>query len=243
MNRSARLVIAALGGTAVAVLLGVALVHLPPFGAVVHPYRDAAVTAALARMSPNVVSSVNFDQRGLDTFGEETILLVSVLGAATLLRPATEERGHRPSKTGRVLEATRLTGYVMLPVTLVLGADVVAHGHLTPGGGFQGGIVLATGLHLLYVAGSYSALRRIQPIAWYEYGEAFGMAAVAALGISGLFAGAGFLANTLPLGRFGQLFSAGSVPVFSIAIGVEVACGMVVLLAQFLTQDLVLERR
>jgi multicomponent Na+:H+ antiporter subunit B len=112
------------------------------------------------------------------------------------------------------------------------------HGHLTPGGGFQGGVVLATGLHLLYVAGSYPALRRLRPLNWYEYGEAAGMGGVVALGIAGLVSGAGFLANVLPTGRFGALVSAGTVPLFSVAIGVEVASGVVVLLAGFLEQDL-----
>jgi multicomponent Na+:H+ antiporter subunit B len=64
------------------------------------------------------------------------------------------------------------------------------------------------------------------------------MAAVAALGVAGLAAGAGFLANILPLGTFGNLISAGTVPLFSIAIGIEVAAGVVVLLAGFLEQDL-----
>ncbi len=186
-----------------------------------------------------MVSSINFDQRGLDTLGEESILLASVLGAVTLLRPAEDEQNRPPSREGRVLGATRLAGYLLLPVTLIIGADVVAHGHLTPGGGFQGGVVLATALHLLYVGGSYPALRRLRPLRWYEYGEAAGMGAVVALGVAGLFTSSGFLVNVIPKGVFGSLFSGGTVPVFSVAIGVEVACGVVVLLAGFLEQDLV----
>jgi multicomponent Na+:H+ antiporter subunit B len=64
------------------------------------------------------------------------------------------------------------------------------------------------------------------------------MAAVVALGVAGLVAGTGFLANVLPRGVFGSLVSAGTVPLFSLAIGVEVAAGVVVLLAGFLEQDL-----
>jgi multicomponent Na+:H+ antiporter subunit B len=202
-----------------------------------------AVAAALLHRTPNVVTSVNFDQRGLDTFGEEAILLASVVGAVTLLRPGGDEEERRPPATGRVLPSTRLAGYVLLPVSLLLGIDVVVHGHLTPGGGFQGGVVLATGLHLLYLADSYPALRRLRPLHWYEHGEAIGMGAVVALGVAGLLAGAGFLANILPLGQFGQLLSAGTVPVFSVAIGVEVASGVVVLLAGFLEQHLAVARK
>jgi multicomponent Na+:H+ antiporter subunit B len=238
MNRAVRLVVFGVGCVALVVLFGLALTRMPAFGAAWHPYRDAAVAAALHRVAPNVVTSINFDQRGLDTFGEEAILLASVIGATTLLRPGHDEWRRTPPGAGHVLQGTRLAGYVFLPVTVVIGADVIVHGHLTPGGGFQGGVVLATGLHLTYLAGSYPALRRLRPVPSYEYGEAIGMGAVVVLGVAGLAAGAGFLANILPTGRFGQLVSAGTVPLFSVAVGVEVASGVVVLLAGFLEQDL-----
>jgi len=239
MTRTARFVVFGIGTAVLVLLLGSAVFHLPAFGGTSHPYRDSTVTAALQRRAPNVVTSINFDQRGLDTFGEEAILLASVLGAITLLRPGKDEtQRQRVPNAGRMLQGTRLAGYVLLPISLILGADVVVHGHLTPGGGFQGGVVLATGLHLSYVAGSYPALRRLRPLRWYEYGEAIGMGGVVALGVAGVLAGAGFLANVLPTGTFGQLVSAGTVPLFSIAIGIEVASGVVVLLAGFLEQDL-----
>lgn len=242
MSRTVRFVVFGIGTAALVTLFGLAVHLLPTFGGTWHPYRDAAVAAAGPRTAPNVVTSVNFDQRGLDTFGEEAILLASVIGAVALLRPGHDERAAEPPGTGRMLYGTRLAGYVLLPVSLILGADIVVHGHLTPGGGFQGGVVLATGLHLTYVAGSYPALRRLRPLRWYEYGEAVGMGGVVALGTAGLVAGAGFLANILPTGRFGELVSAGTVPVFSIAVGIEVASGVVVLLAGFLEQDLTIAR-
>ncbi len=243
MNRTTRFVVFGIGCAVLLVLLGSAILRLPEFGGARHPYRDSTVAAALLRNTPNVVTSINFDQRGLDTFGEEAILLASVIGAVTLLRPGKDEQEHQPQGGGRMLPATRMAGYLLLPVSLILGADVVVHGHLTPGGGFQGGVVLATGLHLAYVAGSYPALRRLRPLRWYEYGEALGMGGVVALGVAGVLAGAGFLANVLPTGRFGQLISAGTVPLFSIAIGIEVASGVVVLLAGFLAQDLAIARK
>ncbi|NKQ54317.1 sodium:proton antiporter [Amycolatopsis sp. K13G38] len=243
MSGRARWLIFGIGAVALVLLTGCALARMPAFGGMTHLYRDAVVNAALARNTPNVVSSVNFDLRGLDTFGEEAILLASVLGAAALLRPAEDERRRRPPGAGRTLQATRAAGYVLLPVTLLVGADVVVHGHLTPGGGFQGGVVLATGLHLVYVAGSYPALRRVRPVRWYESGEALGMSTVTVLGLAGLALGAGFLGNVLPTGRFGELLSAGTVPIFSVAIGVTVASGVVVLLAQFLEQDLATRSR
>jgi multicomponent Na+:H+ antiporter subunit B len=236
VSRRVRTLVALVGVAGVGVLLALAFLRMPEFGATLHTYRDASVVAALRQVSPNAVSSVNFDQRALDTLGEEIILFGSVIGAATLLRLAKGERRRRSSTSDTALPSTRLLGYVLLPVALLLGLDVVAHGHLTPGGGFQGGVVLATGVHLSYVAGSYRALRRLRPLDWYEYAESVGVGAFVALGCAGMLAGSAFLANFLPHGAFGALFSAGTVPLLSIAVGIEVAAGIVVLLAQFLEQ-------
>jgi multicomponent Na+:H+ antiporter subunit B len=223
-------------GASVAVAVILAVLVMPSFGGSYHPYRDHAVVAGGNHQTSNIVSSVNFDQRGLDTLGEETILLASVMGVSLLLRPAEDEKETDEGTRGRILSATRLGGYVLLPVTLVIGFDVVTHGHVTPGGGFQGGVVLGTGLHLLYVAGRYDALEKVRSVTAFEWGEALGAAAFACLGIAGLLAAGAFLVNLIPRGNFGDLFSAGTVPVLNGAVGVEVASGTMVLLAKFLEQ-------
>jgi multicomponent Na+:H+ antiporter subunit B len=240
MSRSARLLVFLLGAGCMAAMFAVAFFKMPAFGGPVHLYRDLAVPAAVSHDTANVVGSVNFDQRGIDTLGEETILVASVIGASVLLRPSEEEAEMRPEKVGRTIEATKLVGYVLLPVTLLIGFDVVLHGQVTPGGGFQGGVVLATGLHLLYVTGSYRALDRLRPQELFDVGEAVGAAAFAGLGIAGIVVAGNFLANIIPGGTFGQLLSAGTVPVLNGAVGLEVGCGMVVLLAHFLQQDIII---
>jgi multicomponent Na+:H+ antiporter subunit B len=222
------------GLAGVAVVLGVAIAGMPAAGRADHPYRDASVAAAVQHDTANVVSAVNFDQRGFDTLGEETILLGSVVAVAALLRPGDGERVLPPREGSGQLEGTRLLGYLLLPVTLVVGVDVVAHGAVTPGGGFQGGVVLATGLHLLYVGGGHPALERLRPMPLYEVTEALGAAVFAAIGVAALAVSGAFLANVLPTGTFGQLLSAGTVPLLTIAVGVAVGSGGVVLLAQFL---------
>jgi multicomponent Na+:H+ antiporter subunit B len=227
-----------LGAAGVGVLFVLAVLRMPEFGARTHPYRDLSQPAAISRSSPNIVSSINFDQRALDTLGEETILLGSVVGAASLLRPSPKEREQLDAEEGRVLEATKLLGYVLLPVILAVGVDVVTHGHLTPGGGFQGGVVLATGVHLLYVAGSYRMLRRLRPLSWYELAEAAAAGAFVVLGLVGLLLSGAFLFNVLPRGTLGDLFSSGTVFALNVAVGAEVASGVIVLLAQFLAQAL-----
>lgn len=239
MTRWARLLVFGVGAVGVAAMFAAAFFKMPAFGGMVHLYRDLAVPAAVAHHTANVVSSVNFDQRGFDSLGEETILLASVVGAAVLLRPSAEEAEMRPEQIGRTLEATKLVGYLLLPVTLLIGFDVVLHGQVTPGGGFQGGVVLATGLHLLYVTGSYPALDRLRPLPFFDTVESLGAFAFGAIGIAGIAVAGVFLANVIPLGTFGQLMSGGTVLALNWAVGLEVGFGTAVLLAHFLRQDII----
>ena len=242
MSRSLRWVVLGVGVAGIGVVLLLAFLGMPDFGSTHHPYRDLAVPAAVRHGTANVVSSVNFDQRAIDTLGEESILFGSVLAVAALLRPADDEEQQQDPGSRVPLQATRLFGYVLMPLTLVVGIDVVVHGHVTPGGGFQGGVVLATGLHLLYVAGRYRSMERLRPMPLVEVSEAAGTAAFAALGFAGIGVTGSFLANVLPPGSFGQLLSAGAVPLFNVAVGLAVASGCVVMLAKFFEQVFLVEK-
>ena len=243
MSRAQRLAVFAVGVLGLLLLAVPAATHLPPFGTPHHPLRDLAVTGAVAHKTANAVSSVNFDQRAYDTLGEELILVASVTGAMALLRPRKDEREDHRALGGEVLPPVRLLAYLLLPVTIVLGADVVIHGQITPGGGFQGGIVLATGLHLLYVGGTMQQLERLRPLEAFDVVEAAGEVAYLGVGIAGFATAAGFLSNFLPLAPFGTLLSAGIVPVLSLAVGIEVGAGVVILLAAFLRQAVTLEEQ
>lgn len=244
MSRRARLGLLVLGLGGLGVLLVAALLSAPPSGRDSHPYGDAAIrNAVVLRHTANTVASVTFDQRGFDTLGEEFLLFASVLGAVVLLRPEPGERPGSVSDVPEPLDAVRLMGALTLPVVTLVGLYVIAHGHLSPGGGFQGGVVLATALHLLFITGDYEALRRVRPVPFVDVGEATGAIAYVAIGVVGLVAGAAFLQNTLPLGSFNSLLSAGTVPLLNVAVGLEVACGTVLLLAEFLEQALVVRER
>jgi multicomponent Na+:H+ antiporter subunit B len=235
VSRRLRGWVLAVGLAGVAALLVLAYVTLPGFGGDAHPYGARAVQASLARRTANVIASVNFDQRAFDTLGEESILFGSVLGTVVLLRQTRDERQVKPAPA-RVSPVVRRYARYLLPVAVVIGLYVVAHGQLSPGGGFQGGVVAATALHLLYIAVDYRALERIRPKGLYELGDAAGEAAYVVLGIAGLLDGSAFLANILPLGTFNTLASAGTVPLLNAAIGMEVACAVIVLLSRFLDQ-------
>ncbi|TXT45500.1 MAG: multicomponent Na+:H+ antiporter subunit B [Spirochaetes bacterium] len=91
--------------------------------------------------------------RAFDTLGETIVLLIAVSGTLTMIgdgylgskRFATEfRRLHSPAEDPLELIAGKL-GLIVL----VFGAYVMAFGHLSPGGGFQGGVVVASGLLFL----------------------------------------------------------------------------------------------
>lgn len=252
MSRPARLAVFVVAAVGMAALLMWAFTDAPRFGISSHPYGDRAVQTALSeRATANAIASVTFDQRGMDTMGEEFILFAAVLGACVLLRrepdefadPGVAEGARDRPAPGAGLEMTRLAGYVVLPFVVVVGIYVIAHGHLTPGGGFQGGIVLATALHLLYIAGDYPALRRLRSERAFEVSEAVAAAGYVVLGLVGVLVAGAFLYNMLPYGAVGQLASAGTVPLLNVAVGLEVGSAMVLLLAEFLEQTLILRRR
>lgn len=245
MSRRLRIGVFLVAAAGLGVAMFLALLDMPAFGRAAHPYGARALHAAIdLRHTANTVASVVFDQRGLDTLGEEFIFFGSVASVLLLLRPSSEE-GEHPEEvsSGYVLDSTRLVSYLMLPVTVLIGAYIVIHGHVSPGGGFQGGLILGTALHLLYLGGDYQALRRLRPMSLYEALESLGAAGFVVVGLAGLVASGVFLTNLLPFGAFRDLLSAGTVPVLNLAVGMEVAGGSIVLLTRFFEQDLELRGR
>jgi multicomponent Na+:H+ antiporter subunit B len=236
---------------AAAAVLGVALLWglggLPPVGVYLGPYGDILNAVAVAeRHAVNVVAAVTFDYRGVDTMVEEYILFAAVIGVAILLRAQRDEEARSLDadiESRRVRDtstAVRLTGLALVGMHVVLGVYVVVHGHLGPGGGFQGGVVLATGALMVYLAGRYVTLRRVSPESLLDPAEAAGAGGYVAVGLIGLLAAGQFLVNFLPLGVPNTLLSAGTIPVINLLVGLEVAAGFVLLLSEFLEQTLLI---
>jgi multicomponent Na+:H+ antiporter subunit B len=225
------------------------LTGLPDYGTYAGPYGDVLNQVAVAeRKATNVVASVTFDYRGIDTMGEEFILFAAVLGVAILLRAQRGETEQPPDEDAAdrnapaTSNAVRVIGLALVGPVVLFGLYLVAHGHLSPGGGFQGGVVLATAALLVWLSGEYVTLRRVSPELVTDLAESIGAAAYVAIGLFGVAAGATFLANVLPLGQPGALLSAGTIPLINAAVGLEVAGGFMLLLSEFLEQTLVIRR-
>jgi multicomponent Na+:H+ antiporter subunit B len=225
------------------------LTGLPNYGVYPGPYGDVLNQVAVAeRKATNVVAAVTFDYRGVDTMGEEYILFAAVIGVAVLLRAQRDEVEQPPDEDAAdrrapgTSNAVRVLGLALVGPVVLFGLYMVAHGHLTPGGGFQGGVVLATGALLVFLSGEYVTLRKVRPAALIDLAESSGAGGYVTVGLLGLATGAAFLENVLPLGEPGALLSAGTIPLLNLVVGLEVAGGMVLLLSEFLEQTLVLRR-
>jgi multicomponent Na+:H+ antiporter subunit B len=117
----------------------------------------------------------------------------------------------------------------------------VAHGPITPGGGFQGGVVLAGAFTLAYLAGEYRAYRALTPMPAVDFVEGLGAGGYAFVGIVGLLLGSAYLHNFGPLGTAGTLASGGSIAFLNVATALEVSAAFVLLFTEFL-EELVVTR-
>jgi multicomponent Na+:H+ antiporter subunit B len=243
MSPRARLVVFALA--CLCVLPGVVQVarHMPRFGDHPLPYGDAINAAApRERHVTNMVSAVNFDYRGFDTLGEEFMLLCAVTGVTVLLRGA---RGEQLSARPGVVEGRpirrRSDGVVMIcramgGLTMLFGLYVVLHAMTTPGGGFQGGVILASGALLVFLGDGYRAWRRLVRSETMDAAEGLGAALYASCGFASMTLGQPFLRNILPLGQPRDLFSGGLMLVENAGVALAVAGGFAVLFIEFLEE-------
>jgi multicomponent Na+:H+ antiporter subunit B len=125
----------------------------------------------------------------------------------------------------------------LVPYILLFGFYLISYGHLSPGGGFQGGVVLASGVTLLCLSRGVESALRTFPIARMSLAESFAFLAILAIGIVGLFLGRHFLGNFLPLGKAGQVPSAGFIFFLNLLIGLKVGVGISLILFALLREE------
>lgn len=241
MTGRGRLVLFAVSAAVLAVLAVPAVGALPAFGSVRDLLGDALVDLVLRRHVANTVTGILFDVRAIDTMGEEFILFAAATGTVLLLRTQRgerEEEGREPRAAqlaGRSA-LVRTIGVALLLLLTVLGFSLLAHGHLTPGGGFQGGVVLAGALLLLYLLHEYDTFDRVASPSLLERVEAVAAGAFALIGLVGLVWGGAYLLNVLGPGPTGSLLSGGLVPVLNVVSGIAVGAATTVIVAEFVEQ-------
>lgn len=199
-------------------------------------FRDAlADRGSRETGARNLVAATYLGYRAYDTLMETVVLLVAV-AAVVMFAPHAASSGasaSAPTVLGASSGATRgaerfdLIRFMagkLSPLVLVFGCYVILYGDSSPGGGFQGGVVLASGLIFLFLgrgrraSASAAALRSALPLS-----EALAFAVALLVFSAGMAAGVGFSGNFVP--HDWLLPRSSFVVVLNVAIGLKVGAG------------------
>jgi multicomponent Na+:H+ antiporter subunit B len=178
----------------------------------------------------NIVTAIIVTYRGLDTIGEVTVLFLTAAIVGLLLAHGIHNSKSLKRKITKSGELITTGTNLLVPLILLLGAYVFINGHLTPGGGFQGGAIVASATLLILLTDplrgfSHRLISIIESISGILF---------VSLGVLGMFYAGGFLDNSiLPLGEYGSLFSAGAIPIIYSLIGLKVGAEFSSMLVNF----------
>lgn len=111
---------------------------------------------------------------------------------------------------------------------ILYGIYIILHGHLTPGGGFAGGVIIALAFLNLMLAYGRDFIKKWVNISFLHDIESSSAALFLAIGILGIAFSGYFLANFLGHGKLFDLYSAGTIPILNIIIGAKVSMGLFV---------------
>jgi multicomponent Na+:H+ antiporter subunit B len=225
------------------------LLGLPGFGRYPGPYGFVINRIALRQtFATGTVSAVNFDYRGFDTLGEEFILFTAAIGVSTVLRRLRGEREQQSAADEAAdrdvpptSSAVRMAALLFTGPLVVLGWWLTSHAQANPSGGFQGGVVLASALIMVYLAGEFLVFKRFSPVDVTDAVEAVGAGGFAAIGIAAVGMGLAFLTNYLPKGQYpGAVSSSGTIALISFFVGLEVAAAFILIVIELLEQTLLI---
>ncbi len=127
-------------------------------------------------------------------------------------------------KSGMTIIVKTITR-LMVGLILLYGIYIVSHGHVSPGGGFAGGVIIALSfVHLMLAYGKDVALKKLpkKAASFFESAGAILFLSIALLGFTGGY----FFLNFIPKGEPFRLFSAGIIPLCNIAISLKVGAGL-----------------
>lgn len=210
----------------------------------VRDYLEAKGTVESGAM--NLVSAIYLGYRAYDTLGETVVLLVAVTGAigmmaaGSALAPreaggAPVEPARSPRREARSRQRTELIAALsgkLGAVILIFGLYVMLYGHVSPGGGFQGGVVVASGIVFLALGSHGAAPSPLVGARNLARIESAGFAILLVAACLGVASGKGFLAPPLPGGD-----PVSFIIVLNAVIGIKVGAGIGLLCVAMLTEE------
>ncbi|QMS85954.1 hydrogen gas-evolving membrane-bound hydrogenase subunit E [Candidatus Xianfuyuplasma coldseepsis] len=178
----------------------------------------------------NIVTSIVADYRSFDTLGEITVLFISSLGVALLLATSKAKRMELDFHPNFML---KVGSRALFGIILMTGVFIIVHGHLTPGGGFPGGTMIASSILLLYLADDEFRTK----VKSFKVLESIAGSLYVIIGLVGLFVFDYFLINFLDNGILGELVSSGIIPIVYVLIGLKVGSEISGIIDHFLTEE------
>jgi len=189
--------------TSIPLLIGVTA--LPPHGSADAPMHTHVSARYLERGeeeagAANIVTGVILNYRGLDTAGEVTVIFTALAGALAVLisfpaGPKPADRPEPPEQSGPHGDAARtpppmspVVGFVvrlLAPFIALFTICVVLNGHVSPGGGFQGGAILAGLFIALTIVMGESRTRSLLPRRGAPWMRAAAVLSFLAVGVIG----------------------------------------------------------
>ncbi len=135
----------------------------------------------------------------------------------------------------------RVVTQKLFPFLLMFGAYIILHGSSSPGGGFQGGVVVGAAYILFAIGVDAQEGRTLAPAIALKMVESAGVLIFVGIGLVGVVLGYSFLANRVagfpPQGMAGSLLSGGTLLGINIGIGIHVAATVVTLFHAFLEYE------
>ncbi len=115
---------------------------------------------------------------------------------------------------------------IVIGFIFIYGVYIILHGHLTPGGGFAGGVIIAGAFILKLLAFGSDAKLEKKSSTKVSIFESIGGLLFVGTAILGLMLAGTFFLNFLPKGTPLHLLSAGIIPICNIAISIKVGAGL-----------------
>ena len=114
----------------------------------------------------------------------------------------------------------------LAPFMLLFGLYLLTYGHMSPGGGFQGGVVIASGVILLFVAQGVRPTASLFPFRTLSLLEAGAFLLLVAAGLAGVVVGGGFLGNPMTRVYVRAVPRVSMILVYNVLIGLKVGAGI-----------------
>jgi len=184
--------------------------------------------------SLNLITAVLYDYRAFDSLGESTVIFGAVSGIVLIL-----SRKMLPVSSRGLSFIVKRTLGIITPFIALFSIYVITHGHISPGGGFQGGVILASiSIIFIVIYGSAFDYTMLSPDK-KTFLETSGALTFLFIGFLGIALDGVFLNNlNIFNGKIGSLFSGGSIPIINIAIGLKVGAGLAIIFYSMIQKTL-----